>query len=102
MPAADPILRHAADTPAVEARLEKARDRGFYQGLAYAAGFICDDHGEESIAAELLDTAGITNGSELRRLGGESYDVRKCRAAFKEPRFQRGRVRALAKDPPDA
>lgn len=70
---------------ALKAEVIKARG----QGMACAAGIICNGYGEPSMAAEILGAGGLTTVAEMRASGVDPYDVKLCRPALTDIRQRR-------------
>lgn len=55
-------------------------------GIAYAAGYLATDLGEESLAAEILTSADLTTEEKLLEGGADEHDVHQCGPALLEIR----------------
>jgi hypothetical protein len=53
---------------------------GFEAGIVYAAGWLAQAHGEDSLAEELLESADLTTAARCRKAGAEEYDIQNCKA----------------------
>lgn len=52
-----------------------SQSRAWITGVVYAAGYVAASHGEDVIAMDLLEAAGITKISQLRELGCDQSDI---------------------------
>lgn len=55
---------------------------GFMDGIVYAAGYLAYYHGEDTLAVELLKSAGISSLKDLRASGADAYDIGLVKSVF--------------------
>ena len=64
----------------LKARIKETEKIGWIKGVAFACGFICTDHGQDSEAADMWKESGISKQEARHAL---EYDLDKFRSAIK-------------------
>jgi hypothetical protein len=72
---------------------KEALDRGVSIGIVISAAYCARYHGEDTLAEELLEMAGLTTMADMRRIGADAYDVSALRGVM---RYIAARRRALS------
>lgn len=57
-------------------------EQNWIAGIAFAAGHLATDQGEEDLAAEILKAANLTTEEKLLDGGADQYDVHQCGPAL--------------------
>lgn len=68
--------------------MSNKEQRAFNHGVVCSAVLVIKSFGNDTIAREILDSAGLKSVSDLKKCGAGSYDVRAllpCLRATKEP-----------------